>query len=74
MITDLLATCAYGDNPGIDAICCTIYTEEELIEIISSETISIYRKLPFMKLLVYVYMDVHGDKAEEKSNFYRRNK
>ena len=74
MITDLLATCAYGDNAGIDAICCTIYTEEELIEIISSEDISIYRKCPFMKLLVWVYMNVHGDKAEERSQFYRRNR
>ncbi len=74
MITDLLATCAYGDNAGIDAICCTIYTEEELIEIISSEDISIYRKRPFMKLLVWVYMNVHGDKAEERSGSYRKNK
>ena len=74
MITDLLATCAYGDNAGIDAICCTIYTEEELIEIISSEDISLYRKRPFMKLLVWVYMDVHGDKAVERSQFYRTNR
>ncbi len=74
MITDLLATCAYGDNAGIDAICCTIYTEEELIEIISDDEISIHRKRPFMKLLVWVYMNVHGDKADEISHAYRKNK
>ncbi len=74
MITDLLATCAYGDNAGIDAICCTIYTEEELIDIINNEHIGIYRKRPFMKLLVWVYMNVHGKKAAEKSYYYRRNR
>ncbi len=73
MITNLLGTCAYGDNAGIDAICCTIYTEEELIEIISSNEISIYRKSPFMKLLVWVYMNVHGSKADELSGSYRKN-
>jgi RAB protein geranylgeranyltransferase component A len=74
MITDLLAACAYGESAGVDAICCTIYTEEELIEIISSDSISIYRKRPFMKLLVWVYMNVHGDKAEERSYHYRKNR
>ena len=74
MITDLLATCAYGDNTGVDSVCCTIYSEEELVEIISSSEISLYRKRPFMKLLVWVYMNVHGDKADERSYYYRRNK
>ena len=66
MISDLLATCAYGDNAGIDAICCTIYTEEELIEIISSDKISIYRKRPFMKLLVWVYLTAQGARATDE--------
>ena len=74
MLTDLLATCAYGESAGVDAICCTIYSEDELIDIISSQEISLYRKRPFMKLLVWVYMNVHGDKAEERSYYYVRNK
>ena len=73
MITDLLASCAYGDNTGVDSVCCTIYSEEELVEIISSKEISLYRKRPFMKLLVWVYMNVHGDKADERSYFYKSN-
>ena len=73
MITDLLAACAFGESAGVDAICCTIYSEEELIDIISSDSISIYCKRPFMKLLVWVYMNVHGDKAEERSYRYSRN-
>ena len=72
MITDLLATCAYGDNTGVDSVCCTIYSEEELVEIISSDEISIYRKRPFMKLLVWVYMNVHREEVE--SSYYMDNK
>ena len=73
MITDLLATCAFGENTGVDSVCCTIYSESELIDIISSDEIPIYRKRPFMKLLVWVYMNVRGNKAEEQSYFYRKN-
>ena len=70
MVTDLLATCAIGENTGVDSICCTIYSESELIEIISSDEISVYRKRPFMKLLVWVYMNVQDD---ERASFYRKN-
>ncbi len=73
MIADLLATCAIGDNEVIDSICCTIYGEKELIDIISNKEISIYRKRPFMKLLVWVHMTVQGTEAEEKYSFYRNN-
>ena len=73
MITDLLATCAFGENTGVDSVCCTIYSESELIEIISSDEIPIYCKRPFMKLLVWVYMNVRGKKAGEQSEKYMRN-
>ncbi len=74
MVTDLLATCAFGESAGVDAVCCTIYSEDELIDIICSDKIAINRKRPFMKLLVWVYMNVHGDKAEEISYHYRKNR
>ena len=74
MLSDLLATCAIGDNEVIDSICCTIYGEKELIKIISDKDISFYRKRPFMKLLVSVHMGVQGSEAEEKSTYYRKNK
>lgn len=73
MIADLLATCAIGDNELIDSICCTIYGEKELINIISGSDISLYRKRPFMKLLVWVHMTVQGSDAEEKCSYYREN-
>ena len=74
MVTDLLATCAQGENSGVDSICCTILNEDELIEIITSSEISIYRKRPFMKFLVSVYMNCVGVKGDKKSHFYRTNK
>lgn len=73
MVADLLATCAIGDNEVIDSICCTMYGEKELISIISSEQIELYRKRPFMKLLVWVHMTVQGGDAEDKCGFYMRN-
>lgn len=74
MIADLLATCAIGDNEVINSICCTIYGEKELIEIIADKKICLYRKRPFMKLLVGVYMTVLGTDAEEKCTFFKTNK
>ena len=74
MVTDLLATCARGNTRGIDTICCTIFSEDELIEIISSNEINIYRKRPFMKFLVSVYMDAHGDRVVKKSEYYEKNR
>ena len=78
MMTDLLATCAYGDNTGLQSTWCTIYSEDELIEIISSSQISLYSKRPFMKFLVWVYLNLKEDDddkfAAERAKFYRTNK
>ena len=71
MITDLLATCAYGKNKGVESTCCTIYSEEELFEIITSQDIPIYRKRPFMRFLVWVYLNV-GDLEDGKSELYAK--
>ncbi len=73
MITDLLATCAYGDNEGADSVCCTIFCEEELIEIISHDNINIYRKRPFMKFLISVYMNAQGEQIKKKARYYNKN-
>ena len=68
MIADLLAACASGENPGAASICCTVFSVEELINIISHEDISIYCKRPFMKFLVSVYMEEKGKKAQLLKN------
>ena len=75
MITDLLATCAYGELQGVvESICCTIFSEDELIQIISSPKINIYRKRPFMKFLVWVYMNAQGDLTRQRANLYVKNR
>ena len=65
MITDLLAATASGENPGAASVCCTVFSVEELVSIISHEDISIYCKRPFMKFLVSVYMDEKGKKKPQ---------
>lgn len=62
MIADLLAACALGDNTGVESICYTVFTVDELLQIIYHEDISIYRKIPFMKFLVSVYVEGKGKK------------
>ena len=74
MITDLLATCAFGEKSGANSICCTIFSEEELISIISNKDIKLYRKRPFLKFLAHVYMNVDEEAFEERAKLYRSNK
>ena len=71
MITDLLATCAFGENAGAESVCCTVFTLEELLKIIGNEDINIYRKLPFMRFLIMVYME---EKGKKKSQLMRINR
>lgn len=74
MITDLLAACAYGENASAESVCCTIFGEEELIDIISNDEIALYRKRPFIKFLIAVYMDIQGVIYEDKLHYYESNR
>ena len=74
VITDLLATCAFGKSAGADSICFTIYSEDEIFEIISSKDISLYRKRPFMKFFVCVHMDILGPMVETRGQRCRKSK
>ena len=67
MMTDLLASCAEGENSGTESVCCTIYTMEELIKIIGHDGIALYRKRPFTRFLVWVYMNVGKDRISKKA-------
>ena len=57
MIADLLATCAFGENVGAKSVCCTVFSMDELLEIISHNKISVHCKRPFLKFLISVYME-----------------
>ncbi len=65
MIADLVATCALGENSGAESICCTVFSMDELIRIVSHDNISIYCKRPFMKFLVSVYLEDEGKKKAQ---------
>ena len=74
MMTDLLASCAEGENSGTESVCRTVYSLDELVEILSHDGISLYRKRPFTRFLVWVYMNPAGrEKATENARNITQN-
>lgn len=64
MITDILASCASGENAGTESVCCTVFSLKEVIKIISNKDISLHFKRPFMKFLISVYVEEKKKKAQ----------
>ena len=73
MMTDLLASCAEGENSGTESICRTVYSQEELTQIISHEGIALYRKRPFTRFLVWVYIDSEKELVTKKAQNISQN-
>ena len=73
MMTDLLASCAEGENSGTESVCCTVYSLEELVEILSHDGIPLYRKRPFTRFLVWVYMNSGKENATENTRNITQN-
>ena len=73
MMTDLLASCAVGRNSGTESVCCTVYSLVELLEIIRDEGIPLYRKRPFTRFLVWVYMNFGLEKEEKDTEDISHN-
>jgi hypothetical protein len=69
MMTDLLASCAEGENSGTESVCHTVHSLEELVEVLSHDSIPLYRKRPFTRFLVWVYINPAGREATK----YARN-
>ena len=59
-VTTLLASCAEGKSLSIDAKCKSIYKPRELFGILSNPKICPARKVPFMRILMSVYMDTES--------------
>jgi len=74
LITDLLATSAFGENSSALSICCTIFTEEELVEIISCPEIDYYCKRPFLKFFTWVYANLQGSQKDKQYKSYSLNR
>ncbi len=73
-MTDLLASCSEGENPFIDSVCQTVYTVEELLQILSNPVLPPDRKRPFARFLVCVYMNTDRYKQKIKSSEFTDNK
>ena len=67
MITDLLASCAVGENASTESVCCTVYTLDEVLQVIVNPNIKLYRKRPFFRFLTWVYVNVEHIDATEKA-------
>lgn len=63
-MTDLLASCSEGENVFIESVCQTVYSLEELLEILSDPFLLPDRKMPFARFLVWVYMNTGSDKFQ----------
>ena len=61
-LTDLLASCCEGENLFIESVCQTVFSVEELLDIIRCEFIVAERKRPFARFLVSVYLATASDK------------
>ncbi len=63
-MTELLASCSEGESVFIESVCQTVYSLEELLEILSNPDLPPDRKRPFARFLVWVYMDTERNKFQ----------
>ena len=63
-MTDLLAACSEGENLFIESVCQTVYSVNELLQILGNDMLPPERKRPFARFLVWVYMNTGGDKNQ----------
>ena len=76
MVTDLLATCTVGENTATESICWTVFTVEELLEILNrpESEIPLYRKRSFVRFLVWVYMNAGGSVMQKGASYLSHSK
>ncbi|XP_065902249.1 inositol 1,4,5-trisphosphate receptor type 2-like [Dysidea avara] len=66
-LIDLLASCSEGENLFIESICQNIMSINELLKILSFHDLSPPQKKPFVRFLLWVYMNTGGDKMQTGS-------
>ncbi|KAI8488683.1 hypothetical protein Bbelb_337120, partial [Branchiostoma belcheri] len=59
-MVNVLATCAEGENRFIESICQTIFSVDELFQILNNEQIDNNLKRPFLRFLLWVYLNTAG--------------
>ncbi|XP_033730119.1 LOW QUALITY PROTEIN: inositol 1,4,5-trisphosphate receptor type 2-like [Pecten maximus] len=61
---DMLATCAEGENQFIESICQTIFKIPELMRIVNNPKVSDNLKRPFLRFILWVYLNSAGGMIE----------
>ncbi|OWF37431.1 Inositol 1,4,5-trisphosphate receptor type 3 [Mizuhopecten yessoensis] len=61
---DMLATCAEGENQFIESICQTIFQIPELMRILNNPKVSDNLKRPFLRFILWVYLNSAGGMIE----------
>ena len=73
-MTDLLATCCEGENLFIESVCQSVYSVEELLNILKESHLPPEHKRPFARFLVWVYMNTGGDKNQSGASELAKSK
>ncbi|XP_023930445.1 inositol 1,4,5-trisphosphate receptor type 3 [Lingula anatina] len=63
-LVDLLATCSEGENRFIESICQTIFSVNELLDIITDPKINNHRRRPYLRFLLWVYVNTASSLIE----------
>ena len=66
-MTDLLASCAEGENVFIESVFQTVYSVSEVLEILADPDLLPERKRPFARFLVSVYLTTTGDLQQSRT-------
>uniref|UniRef100_A0A1X7V711 Ion transport domain-containing protein n=1 Tax=Amphimedon queenslandica TaxID=400682 RepID=A0A1X7V711_AMPQE len=62
-ITDLLASCTVGECQSAESVSQHFYDIDELLLILANEKIVSHRKLPFVRLLTWTFLNTERDSA-----------
>ena len=73
-MTDLLATCCEGENVFIESVCQSVYSVEELLNILKELHLPPERKRPFARFLVWVYINTGGSKVQSGASELAQSK
>ncbi|ESO83880.1 hypothetical protein LOTGIDRAFT_236387 [Lottia gigantea] len=63
-MVDLLATCAGGENQFIESICQTIFKIGDLLKVLNHPSVHDNLKKPFLRFLLWVYMNTASGMIE----------
>lgn len=59
-VVDLLATMCQGENRSVESMCQTIFSLSSCISVISNESYCLEIKMPYLRFLLWVYMNASG--------------